>query len=106
MAKIQNKDVLDLIQKLGLELTNHNHQWSNELKKLYNKVTNSKVEQYNSNDVYSGLSNDSDISKITNEIKDCQKDVLNILIGKNTSFVRTVLEAILHNLENKSVLTK
>jgi hypothetical protein len=32
-------ETLKLIQELGSALTEHDHQWSNELRKLYDKVT-------------------------------------------------------------------
>lgn len=32
-------DTLKLIQEMGSALADHDHQWSNDLKKLYNKVT-------------------------------------------------------------------
>ncbi|MFT6125913.1 MAG: hypothetical protein ACJAVA_000355 [Flavobacteriaceae bacterium] len=41
MAKLDNLKTLTLIQKLGLELTNHSHVWSKDLKSEYNKVTSS-----------------------------------------------------------------
>lgn len=33
------KEILILIEKLGIELVDHNHKWSKELKQEYVKVT-------------------------------------------------------------------
>jgi hypothetical protein len=33
-------DTLKLIQEMGSALCDHDHQWSDELRKLYTKVTN------------------------------------------------------------------
>jgi hypothetical protein len=41
MSQLDNSKILNLIQKLGLELTNYSYVWSKDLKNEYNKVTSS-----------------------------------------------------------------
>lgn len=36
---MNNKRIFELIQKLGIELTNYDHIWTNELRKEYEEVT-------------------------------------------------------------------
>ncbi len=52
------------------------------------------------------MSENSNTYNITKDIKECSDKVTDLLNGKNTSFVRTVLESILYNLENNSILNK
>ena len=37
--KITNKEIYDLIMKLGSKLADHKHQWSNELRESFEKIT-------------------------------------------------------------------
>ena len=37
--KMTDKRIYDLIMKLGSELTHHDHQWSNELKREFTSVS-------------------------------------------------------------------
>ncbi|MCT3690407.1 hypothetical protein HZP84_03180 [Elizabethkingia anophelis] len=37
--KVTNKEIHDLIMELGSELADHDHQWSNELRKKFEDVT-------------------------------------------------------------------
>ena len=38
-SEITNKEIHDLILELGLKLADHNHEWSNELRKKFEDVT-------------------------------------------------------------------
>lgn len=36
---MKNKQILNLLYKLGLELTNYDHRWTDDLRKEYEEVT-------------------------------------------------------------------
>lgn len=38
-SEITNKEIHNLILELGLKLADHNHQWSNELRKKFEDIT-------------------------------------------------------------------